>query len=143
MSDLQDIIQKLEQRDHRLTPSRMAVVAAALSQKGHFTAEEIAQRCPGVGRATVFRTVRILTEIEVLCRVLMEDGSLHYRLSRKGHHHHLVCVECGAVQDLDRCVVGDLVGGLAESTGYEIEGHWLEFYGRCQDCRGKVAEPAA
>ncbi|HXG36644.1 MAG TPA: transcriptional repressor [Dehalococcoidia bacterium] len=135
MSELQFIIRKLEGQDYRLTPSRLSVVAAVLAEKGHFTVEDILKRCPGVGRATVFRTIRLLSDMQVLCRVLLEDGKLHYRLSRRGHHHHLVCVDCGKVQDLDRCVINDLLEGLAESTGYTVESHWLEFYGRCQSCR--------
>ncbi len=139
MSDLQRVINKLERRDCRLTPSRLAVVAAVLSQKGHFTVDDVSQRCPRVGRATVFRTMRLLTETEIVCRVLMEDGSLHYRLSGRGHHHHVVCVACGNVQDLDQCAVSGILDGLSQSTGYEIEGHWLEFYGRCNNCREQLA----
>jgi Fur family ferric uptake transcriptional regulator len=68
--------------------------------------------------------------------VLLEDGSLHYRVSRRGdHHHHLVCVSCGNVRELADCAIGDLVQDLAAATDYDIEGHWLEFYGRCASCR--------
>jgi Fur family ferric uptake transcriptional regulator len=92
-----------------------------------------------VGRATVFRTMRLLTELDIVCRVLLEDGSLRYRVSRRGHHHHLVCVSCGNVKDLDECAIADLVRELAAATQYQIEGHWLEFYGRCAACRSPVA----
>src|SRR3990172_9979492 len=97
--------------------------------------ESLASTLEARGRATVFRTIRLLTERGVVCRVLLEDGSLHYRLSRRGHHHHLVCLNCGGVRDLDECAVGDLVRELSRASGYEIEGHWLEVYGRCASCR--------
>src|SRR3989304_3281786 len=106
MSEFESVIRRLEDLDHRITPSRGAVIAA------------------------------------VLPHAPLGDGSLHYRVSRRGHHHHLVCVSCGNVQDLDECVVGDLVRELAASTEYEIEGHWLEFYGRCATCRSPVAVAA-
>lgn len=138
MSELQALTLKLEARGHRMTPSRRAVMAAVLQQSGHFTVDDLLRRCRGAGRATVFRTVRLLTDIGVVCRVLMEDGSLHYRLSQRGHHHHIVCTNCGAVKDLDECGVSDLVRELAQASGYEIEGHWLEFYGRCQECRREM-----
>ena len=135
MSELQSILHNLEERGHRLTPPRLAVLAAVLAQKGHFTVEDVMHGCPRIGRATVFRAMRMLTDSGIVCRVLLEDGSLHYRISRHGHHHHVVCVSCGGVRDLDTCAVGGLVQSLAQSTGFEIEGHWLEFYGRCAACR--------
>ena len=142
MSELESVIRKLEALDHRITPSRVAVIAAVLAQSGHFSVEDVLRQARAVGRATVFRTMRLLTELDVVCRVLLEDGSLHYRVSRRGHHHHLVCVSCGNARDLDECAVGDLVRELAAATEYEIEGHWLEFYGRCAACRSPVAVAA-
>ncbi len=139
MSELESVIRQLEALGHRVTPSRVAVIAAVLAQSGHFSVEEIMHQARGVGRATVFRTMRLLTELDIVCRVLLEDGSLHYRVSRRGHHHHLVCVSCGNVRDLDDCAVSDLVRELGAATEYEIEGHWLEFYGRCAACRSGVA----
>jgi Fur family ferric uptake transcriptional regulator len=135
MPELESLARNLEARGHRITPSRLAVIAAVLQQRDHFTVDDLLRRCRGAGRATVFRTMRLLTEMGVICRVLLEDGSLHYRLSRRGHHHHLVCLVCGRVQDLDECAVGDLVRELSHASGYEIEGHWLEFYGRCASCQ--------
>ncbi|MEX0683013.1 MAG: Fur family transcriptional regulator [Dehalococcoidia bacterium] len=138
MSDLEDITLKLEARGYRITPSRRAVIAAILQQQKQFTADDLATRCRGAGRATFFRTLRLLTDLGVVCRVLMEDGSPRYLVSRRGHHHHLVCTECGAVQDLDQCAVAGALREVADASGYEIEGHWLELYGRCASCRSRV-----
>jgi Fur family ferric uptake transcriptional regulator len=140
MSDLAYITVKLEDRGYRVTPSRRAVTAAALSQTGHFTVDDLVTHCRGAGRATVFRTIRLLTEIGVVCRVLFGDGSTRYMVSWRGHHHHVVCTGCGAVQDLDQCAIKDAIRELSDATGYEVEGHWLELYGRCAGCR--VAVPA-
>jgi Fur family ferric uptake transcriptional regulator len=129
---------------HRVTRARLAVLAAVTEAGSHFTADDICHRLPRVGRATVFRTLKLLVDLRVLCRVLLEDGSLHYRLNPPavgGHHHHLVCSDCGRVQDVDACDITLLVGELASKSGYKIEGHWLELYGRCQSCRAR--EPAA
>ena len=142
MSDLERITLQLEARSHRVTPSRRAVIAAVLAQDGHFTADDLVTRCRGAGRATVFRTLRLLTDLGVVCRVLMEDGSMRYLVSERGHHHHLVCTGCGKVQDLDACAITDFVRELSGTTGYEVDGHWLELYGRCVECRTRVAVPA-
>jgi Fur family ferric uptake transcriptional regulator len=140
MHNLKSIVRRLEARKYRITPARLAVVTAVLDRSGHFSVDDIVGRVPGVGRATVFRTMKLLSEMGMLCRVLLEDGSLRYRVSRRqGHHHHLVCVSCASVQELDACIASDMLGDLARSTGYEIEGHWLEFFGRCAACRNSVA----
>ena len=99
---------RLAARVGRMTASRSAVVAAVARQRGHFTAEALAAGLPVVGRATVYRTLKILLAAGVLCRVLMDDGSLHYRLSGPGHHHHLVCVACGTIQDFSGCDVNGM-----------------------------------
>lgn len=139
MSDLDNVCLKLEARGYRVTPSRRAVIAALLQQDSHFTVDDVRHRCRGAGRATIFRTIRLLTDLGVVCRVLMDDASLHYRVSQRGHHHHLVCTDCGNVQDLDQCAISGLVRELSETSGYEIEGHWLELYGRCGPCREAAA----
>jgi len=140
MHNLESIVQRLEEQRLRITPSRLAVVAAVLDRSGHFSVDDILGRVPQVGRATVFRTMKLLSEMGVLCRILLDDGSLRYRVShRQDHHHHLVCVSCASVQELDACIDPDVLGDLARSTGYEIEGHWLEFFGRCAACRNSAA----
>ena len=135
MSELESVIRRLEAQGHRITPARLAVLAAVLAHGGHFSVEHIMREARAVGRATVFRTMRLLTDMDIVCRVLLEDGSLRYRVSRSGHHHHLVCVSCDNVQDLDECAVAGLVREIAAANRYEIDGHWLEFYGRCAACR--------
>jgi Fur family ferric uptake transcriptional regulator len=135
MSDLDLIIERLEMRGHRVTGSRRRVLEALVAAPAHFTVEDVLRDVPGVGRATVFRTMKLLLDLNVVCRVLMEDGSLHYRLSARGHHHHLVCRSCGRVEDFSTCDVASLVEQLTASTDYEIEGHWLEVYGKCASCR--------
>jgi len=141
---LRSLLQRLEDQGHRLTPARLAVVAAVLDRRGHFSVDDILGQVPGVGRATVFRTMKLLAETGAVCRVLLNDGSLHYRIRRRrGHHHHVVCTSCGGVQDLSECVVGDVVGELSRRTGYEIDGHWLELYGRCPACRNSEQTASA
>jgi Fur family ferric uptake transcriptional regulator len=97
--------------------------------------DDVLHKTRRVGRATVFRTMKILLDLNIVCRVLLDDGALHYRLSTRGHHHHLVCRDCGRVEDFTKCDVNTLVQELAKATNYEIEAHWLEVYGRCQSCR--------
>ncbi len=137
MSDLELITERLELHGHRVTASRRTVLRTVLAQPAHFSVDDVLRRTRRVGRATVFRTIKILLDLNILCRITLEDGDVQYRLSTRGHHHHLVCVECRRVEDFTMCDVAPLVRQLAAATEYEIEGHRLEVYGRCSDCRAK------
>ena len=129
------MLERLEGRGDRITAPRMAVIGVVASLSGHFTAEELAAKVRGVGRATVFRTLKLLVDEGLVCRVLLDDSRLHYRVSRHAHHHHLVCTRCGAIEDFTTCDISDLIGALGGRTGFQIDSHWLELYGRCRACQ--------
>jgi Fe2+ or Zn2+ uptake regulation protein len=136
------LMQTLEERGYRTTSPRQAVARAIAGKDRHFTAEELREQLPGVGRATVYRSLKLLVDSGVLCRVLLEDGNLHYQLSHRGHHHHLLCVRCGTSEDLLGCDIASLLEKAAKSHHFQLSGHWLEVYGRCQDCVAAVAAPS-
>ena len=89
----------------------------------HFTAEGLLAAAPDVGRATVFRTLRLLQDVGTLCQVILDDGTVEYRLTSGGHHHHIVCSECGAVNDFASCDMQELLDELSLRTGFDIESH--------------------
>ena len=134
---LDAFIAQLAASDQRVTSPRLHVAQAIARRAGHFTAEEICGALPAVGRATVYRNIKLLTEMGYLCRVLLEDGSLHYQVSHRGHHHHhhLVCTSCGVAHDLLGCDMEDLLRARAGDSGFAVSGHWLEVYGLCRDCQ--------
>ena len=125
----------MEEQGHRLTAPRRAVLEAIDATVSPFTVEDLADSLPGVGRATVFRTVRLLQDLSVLCRVPLEDGSVRYQLSQGGHHHHLVCRECGQVSEFSDPNVDALISENAEAEGFLLDGHSVELYGRCRRCQ--------
>jgi len=130
----QDTAARLEGVGHRLTAPRRAVLEAILAAPALFTVEDICAAAPGVGRATVFRTMKLLQEIDLVCRVPLEDGSVRYQFSQGDHHHHLVCSACGSIKEfidpeLDARILED-----ALTAGFHLDGHSLELYGRCAAC---------
>ena len=137
----EQILETLEERGYRSTEPRRAVVQAVAKQERHFTAEQLRRELPRLGRATVFRSLKLLVENDVLCRVMLEDGDLHYQLSHSGHHHHLLCVDCGLSEDLMGCDIQDLLARASASHDFELSGHWLEVYGHCRSCRQKAPTP--
>jgi Fe2+ or Zn2+ uptake regulation protein len=135
LSVSEQILDTLEERGFRSTAPRRILATVIGDQERHFTAEGLRQQLPRrMGRATVYRTLKLLVEAGVLCRVLLEDGDLHYQLSHHGHHHHLICVQCGSSQDLTGCDIEDLLLTTSADHGFELSGHWLEVYGRCRNC---------
>jgi len=130
----EQLLGTLEERGYRSTLPRRAVAHAIAGQEHHFSAEKLREQLPRVGRATIYRCLKLLVESGVLCRVLLEDGNLRYQLSHRGHHHHLLCVECGASQDLLGCDIEAQLQEVSAAHEFELSGHWLEVYGRCHSC---------
>ena len=130
---------QLEDIGYRATSPRKAVLEAiAGTAPEPFTAEELATAVPQVGRATVFRTIRLLQELDLVCRVPLEDGSVRYQLSRSEHHHHLVCGSCGTVSEFSDPDLDALIQAQADRRGFTLDGHSIELYGRCARCRGQA-----
>ncbi|MBI4235921.1 MAG: transcriptional repressor [Chloroflexi bacterium] len=121
----------------RATRSRRAVMEAVIPWAGLFSAEELCRALPSVSRATVYRALAYLQEIGVVCRVPAGSGAPRYRTGSPRHHHHLVCVRCGAVQDIARCDLDAIVRSITDRFGYEPVDHRLEVYGRCATCCGQ------
>ena len=86
-----DLMAVLEDRGHRSTVPRREVISAIESKVDSFTAEEISDALPAVGRATVFRTIKLLLEAGVLCKRALPDGAPTYVVARIEHHHHTRC----------------------------------------------------
>jgi Fe2+ or Zn2+ uptake regulation protein len=125
----------LKARGLRLSPSRRAVVGEALATDEPFSVADMRLRLPRLGRATVFRTIRLLVKLDLLCRVLPENGTPRYRPSAAAHHHHLVCTGCGSVEDFAEYDLDAVSVAFAGRTNYEIQGHRPELFGLCPTCQ--------
>jgi Fur family transcriptional regulator, ferric uptake regulator len=130
---------RLDQAGARLTEPRRRLAALVDRQAGPFTAAGLLdaarkERLP-VGRATVFRTLSLLEQQGVVERIDLPSGDHAYVACARDHHHHAVCVVCGRVTDLPDLDVGVSIAELSRRSGYEIESHRIELFGRCPDCR--------
>jgi Fur family ferric uptake transcriptional regulator len=134
VTTIEETAERLEGVGYRLTASRRAVLRAITGAPAPFTVEDICASVPGVGRATVFRTMKLLQELDLVCRVPLEDGSVRYAVSRSGHHHHLICSHCGAVEEFSDPALDVAIQENAAARGFELGGHSLELYGRCARC---------
>jgi Fur family transcriptional regulator, ferric uptake regulator len=92
-----------------------------------------------VGLATVYRTLALLRDHDVVDAMSHHGGELCYRLCTDGHHHHLVCRECHRVVELHDCGLDEWVSGLAAQHGFARPEHHLEIDGVCADCAGPAS----
>jgi|TARA_B110000116_G_scaffold271120_1_gene290967 Fur family ferric uptake transcriptional regulator len=129
-----DAIVALEDAGLRITGQRRQVVAAIERRDGGFSAEDIAGELEGVGRATVYRTLKLLVNSDVICKLALPDGTPMYSPSRLEHHHHSVCTSCGAVEEFRDITVERVLRSLTREIEGEIVGHRMEVFIRCQSC---------
>ncbi len=111
------------------------MLRAITALEGPFTIEELATALPDVGRATVYRTVKLLQESDLVCRMVLEDGGIRYELSQGDHHHHLICSQCGRVTEFSDPDLDAAIQQNAARRDFELAGHSVELYGLCSSCR--------
>ena len=135
------LVLTLSQNGYKLTSQRKAVLTAIVNSREHLTPAAVHERArqnnPNVGLVTVYRALELLSDLGLICRVRRGGRSRNYTLSPIGHHHHMICSECGMVADFTDCDLNELEEKLSRETGFKIEGHLLEFSGRCVSCQKK------
>lgn len=134
-----DLMGKLNEQGYRLTPQRIMIVSAIENSSDHISAEEIyaqvAAKFPNVNISTVYRTLELLTRLGLVTETVLGGGRVRYHPVEKGHHHHLVCQECGAIIDLDESVLSPLKSALLREYGFMADLTHLAILGRCTKCR--------
>ncbi len=129
-----DLIATLEDRGCRVTGPRRDVIALLERKEAGFSAEEVSDELPQVGRATIYRTLKLLLDAGVLCKLALPNGAPKYTLARYDHHHHSVCVQCGAVSDFRDSTIERLMRAIGSEIPGQVLGHRLEVYVTCQQC---------
>jgi Fur family ferric uptake transcriptional regulator len=128
---------ELRARGYRLTPQRQLVLEA-VGELGHATPEEIVaavrRTATGVNISTVYRTLELLEELGLVQHTHLGHGAPTYSVASDDEHVHLVCRDCGAVDEVDSAVVEDVVRRLSAERGFSVDvGHFAVF-GRCKGC---------
>ena len=120
----------------RHTRQRDVIVAVIREATGPLTVNEILhraqERVPGLGVATVYRTLKLLQEGGKITTVILPSGETRYESTGLGHHHHFHCRVCDEVYDLEDCPVQIPTREL--SNGFQVESHELTLYGVCSTC---------
>ena len=133
---------RLRDRDIRYTAGRRAVIGALSKADGPRSAAELHHEIGNeVPLSSLYRTLTTLEEAGVLAPHFGTRGITRYELAEwlQGHHHHLICLDCGTVEDIDipqpfEAQVRDLVDEIARQAGFSPTDHMLEIEGRCDRC---------
>ena len=132
------IVNKLSELGYRLTPQRIMVLSAIENSDDHISAEEIyaqiVAKYPRVNISTVYRTLELLKRLALVTETDLGGGRVRYHSAEKGHHHHLVCQECGAIIDLDESMLSSLKDTLLREYKFIADLSHLAIFGRCVNC---------
>ena len=135
-------------REHSLplTTQRRAVLEALASRRDHPTVDEIwadvRKTTPEISRTTVYRILEVFALLRVVRKVCHPGAMARYEI-RMGRHHHLLCLDCGLIRDLEDPAL-DHVTLPGEDSGFRIEDYSIQFRGLCSRCAaGAASRPAA
>ena len=137
---------KLKEKGLKVTNQRLLVLQVLAENKDrHLTAEDIYELVkedyPEIGLATIYRTVQLLLEMQLVDRISLDDGCARYEIGEffdgeeRHHHHHLICKTCGKVLPFKDDLLDELERHIEEETGFHVLDHELKFYGQCRECQ--------
>jgi Fur family ferric uptake transcriptional regulator len=128
----------LRGRGLRATPQRRAVLDA-VDALGHATAEQVTAHVRGstdedVSLATVYRTLELLEDLGLVTHAHLGHGAPTYHSTQREEHLHLVCRECGRVDELDALHGYDLARAVERERGFVTDVRHLALHGTCREC---------
>ena len=129
----------LVQRGYKLTQPRRAVLRVIAETDATLTPAEVHRRARAyhaqTGLVTVYRTLDLLVEAGAIRKIHQPDGCHSYAPASEDHAHHLICQGCQSVVEFAECDLEGLLAAVQRRTGYQVNGHWLELFGLCPQCR--------
>ena len=140
----------LKKKGLKITNKRLRVLEVLGENRDkHMTAEDIYELVkedyPEIGLATIYRTVQLLLEMQLVDRINLDDGCVRYEIGEntygdakgKHRHHHLICKDCGKVFSFKDDLLEELENHIEDETGFHVLNHELKFFGQCEQCRKK------
>lgn len=138
--DQHDCKKELRQLDLRATPARVAVMNFLEKTNQPVDVNSVIDYL-NINRiktdpATVFRIMNMLTQKGITTPIEFQEGKTRYELSNKEDHHHLLCDNCGRIEDIEDNVVPALEKHIEAKHNFTVKRHSLEFFGICATCQG-------
>lgn len=138
---LRQIVGRLQQSGHRITPQRYSILKVLVESREHPSAEDIYRELsasfPTMSLATVYKTLTLLKQEGEVLELGFSDLGNRYDGNKPYPHPHVICTDCGAVVDPPHFDVEKMTREMIRATGFAIKTHRLDFYGLCPACREK------
>ena len=142
MSDLSNYYEILKQGGYKITNQRKVVLETLYThRKDHLTVDEVYQYVretnPEVGLATVYRNIQILNRLGIIEKISFDDKDIRYEIFYEDiplHHYHLICKQCGKVDELELDFINRYKDFLKEEKDFEALEAQIKIYGLCRDC---------
>jgi Fur family transcriptional regulator, ferric uptake regulator len=132
---------RLRERGLKSTGQRDDIARVFFELSRHISAEELYAEVrkvnPHVGYATIYRTLKLLKECELLYERHFDEGQARYEVAGGHHHDHFICDRCGKILEFENDAIEDLQQLIAAELGVTLTHHKMELYGICDDCRTK------
>jgi Fur family transcriptional regulator, ferric uptake regulator len=143
--DMSDLRQVFRDRQYKMTSQRQIILQSFVDHPNqHLSAEDVygivRQLSPDIGLATVYRTLELLSDLDILQKMDFGDGRHRYEVNETTtphHHHHLICLSCGEVREFEDDLLETLETAVARRSQFDIVDHQLKFYGYCRECKAK------
>ncbi len=142
---LEEAYDLLKEQDIRVTPQRKAILEMLYNRRGQHLEIEDIHRCLALSRknvnkpglATVYRTIELFQKVGLVHRLPMERSPARYEFIGPGvpGHHHLICLECGKVEEIGERLVVDFKRRIMGDRGFAISGRPIKIYGYCSKCK--------
>lgn len=137
----------LKKNGLKVTTQRIVILEVLQNRPGeHLTAEEIyecvKEKFPEIGLATVYRTIQLLSELNLIDKLNLDDGYVRYEIGKadrqeRHHHHHLICLNCGTVLTFEDDLLETLEGRIEETMQFKVVDHEVKMFGYCKGCVSK------
>lgn len=137
---VEKIVQKLRAKGKKLTNPRIEILTKICDFEDHFTAEQLEwslkKESKHNSKATIYRTLALLLENNILESQDFGDGSRYYELIGRGEHHdHLICISCKKIMEFHDPQIEELQEIIAGTHDFQILYHSHRLFGLCRSCR--------
>lgn len=137
-----DLKSYMDKQGLRSTEQRRVIIDTLFDISEHVTIDQLLEKVRAIdsriGYATVYRTLKLLTESGIVHEHKFGDGFTRFELSdEQSHHDHLICVKCGSITEFEEPLIEELQGRIAARYGFEVQQHKHELYGICKDCKAR------
>ncbi len=133
-----DFVDQLHAQGYRLTPQRHLILDIVRKTRTHVTPEQIYaavhQQNPAISRATIYRTLDFLCE-QRLIHALHWGDQTYYEIAGDEPHHHLICRQCNAVEQIDHTMLALMIEAIDRQHHFRVDMDHVALFGLCRKCR--------